>query len=188
MQRVADVERPHLFTVEEYMGLEIETRTELLGGVVYDMSPRYSPHMHAVRTLNRLLTHGLFDSNYTVQTQDPIAVSGWRGRDCPEVDVAVLVRKPYKTLPTAADAYMFIEVSDTSYALPKTGDRTYKIPLYVRSGVPSWIVNIPLRHVEYYETAADLELLHGRVFAEGETIDILGIAIPVTDLFLEAEG
>jgi Uma2 family endonuclease len=185
MQRVAEAETPHLFTVAEYMALEIEERTELLGGVIYDMSPKNSPHSHAVLRLTDVLAHGLFGSPYIVQVQDPIAVSGWHGPDAPEIDIAIIAREEYPITPSASDAFVFIEVSDTTYDARKTGDRTYKIPLYVNAGVPSWIVNIPLRQAEYYETVEDLDLPHGHVFGEDATIEILGVAIPVASLFLK---
>lgn len=172
------LETPHLFTVEEYMCLNIEARTELLGGVIYDVSPRNEPHRHAVRELNRALTRGLGDE-YVVQVQDAVAVAGWQGNDAPEVDVAILRRKIYRPGPTAADALAFIEVSDTTYAV----DRQHKIPLYVAAGVPSYIVNIPLRQVEFYGAPQDLQSEHGRVFAEQDTLEILNVAIPSSTLF-----
>lgn len=167
------------------MTLETDSRTELLGGMIYDLSPKNEPHSFAVSTLTEALVLGLASTKYVARIQDPIAVSGWKGNDAPEIDVAVIARKRYKTTPTARDAFAFIEVSDTTYR-GKCGDRTYKIPLYVNAGVPSWIVNIPLRQVEFYGSVADLDLQCGHVFTENDTIEILGIAIPVADLFAKA--
>jgi hypothetical protein len=144
--QLVEVERtPHLLTVAEYMTLDIEQRTELLGGMIYDVSPRYEPHRYAVRKLNQILSAGI-PSGQIVSCQDGVAVSGWKGRDAPEVDVAVLVDRIYEPVATAADALALIEVSDTTYR----SDRHYKIPLYVNAGVPAWILNIPLRQVESY--------------------------------------
>jgi hypothetical protein len=181
MQVIETTKTPHLFTVAQYMALEIEDRTELLGGVIYDVSPKNEPHILAVRKLNKALTRGLGDE-YAVRIQDPIAVSGWEGKDAPEIDVAVVAERIYTITPSSSDAFAFIEVSDTTYGR-NHGDRKYKIPLYVSAGVSSWIVNIPLRQVEFYGSVEDLKLEHGRVFKESETIDVLGIAIPVADLF-----
>lgn len=179
MQLLIPVATPHRFTVAEYMALEIAERTELLEGVIYDVSPRNEAHRRAIRELSRALIPGLLGSGYVVQTENAVAVPEWQGRDAPEVDVAVLADKVYRPGPTAADAFAFIEVSHTTYAL----DRKYKIPLYVRAGVPSWIVNIPLRQVEYYGAPKDLETEHGRIFTEHDAFDVLGIAIPVAALF-----
>jgi hypothetical protein len=172
---------PHVFTAAEFLTLDTGSRTELLGGVVYDVSPRHEPHRYAVSMLNRHLTPALLDSEHEVRIQDAVAVSGWRGREAPEIDVAVIARKRYRLGPTAADARAFIEVSDSTYAL----DRRYKIPLYVNAGVPAWIVNIPLRQVECYASACDLELPHGQVVQEGESFTVLGVDIAVADLLVD---
>ena len=60
-------------------------------------------------------------------------------------------------------------------------DKTTKIPLYVAANVPTWHVNIPARVVEFYDRSA--ALASPRIFRETETIDVLGIAIRVADLF-----
>ncbi len=172
------LETPHLLTVEEYMTLNVEARIELLEGVIYDVSPRNEPHRHAVRKLTQALSRGL-RSGYIVQVQDAVAVPSWQGKDAPEVDVAILQDKTYRTGPTAADALAFLEVSDTTYIV----DRKYKIPLYVNAGVPSYIVNIPLRQVEFYGSPQDLEAEHGRILTERDTLEVLGVAIRIAVLF-----
>ncbi len=172
------LESPYLFTVEEYMAVNIDARTELLGGVIYNVSPRNEPHRYAVSKLHQALSRGL-GSEYIVRSQDAVAVSGWHGNDAPEIDVAVLADQFYHPMPTAADALAFIEVSDTTYAV----DRKHKIPLYVNAGVPSYIVNIPLRQVEFYCSVQDLEAEHGRIFTERDVLEILGVVIPIAVLF-----
>jgi hypothetical protein len=165
---------PHLMTVAEYIGYEIDGRTELIGGVIYDVAPRKEPHAFAVRALNARLAVGL-DGRYTVQVQDAVAVDGWTGRSAPEIDLAVLITRRYDPMPTAADAVAFIEVCDTTYR----DDRGVKVPLYTSAGVPTWLVNIPARRVESYTA-------HGgdaRVFEIGDSIDIAGVTISVSDLF-----
>jgi hypothetical protein len=175
--RVAEkASMPHLFTVAEYMKLDLSSRTELLGGVIYDVSPKNPPHSLAVSRLTKALNLGLRD-DYRVNSQDPIAIEGWAGKHAPEIDVAVVTEKPYQTTPTAADSHVFIEVSDTTYR----DDKTRKIPLLVAAGVPTWHVHIPARQVEFYDRGADLDA--PRVFIEGETFDVLGVTIRVADLF-----
>jgi len=176
MQATERVAAPHLFTVEEYMMLDIDERTELIEGVIYDVSPRNRPHVLAVGRLLRALHRGLSDE-FFISAQDPIALDGWTGKNAPEIDVAVVVERPYETTPTADDAVAFIEVSDTTY----TSDKRRKIPLLVAKGVPVWHVNIQARAVEFYDRDADLEA--PRVFTESEAIDILGVRIPVSSLF-----
>ncbi len=160
------------------MTADFSGRTELLGGDVYDVSPRNEPHRYAVRMLADMLSRSL-DRKYVVQAQDAIAVKGWHGNDAPEIDVAVIDRRFYDPMPTAEDAHAFIEVSDTTYR----DDRRVKVPMYVRAGVPTWIVNIPARTIEFYGTPDDLALPNGHVFGERESIEVLGVSIAVADLF-----
>ena len=141
------------------------------------MSPRNEPHRYAVTKLNQLLARGL-GPEYVVQIQDAVALTGRRGKDAPEIDVAILVDKIYRPGPTAADALAFIEVSDATYA----ADRKYKILLHVGAGVASYIVNISLRQVEFYGSLQDLQAEHGQILAEQDALEILGVAIPVAAL------
>jgi hypothetical protein len=172
----------HTFTVEQYMALDIPERTELLEGLIYDLSPKNAPHSNVIERLHEILVPALLGSQHKVRFEQPIAVSGWTGRNGPEIDVAVIARKTYLKPPTAADAIGFIEVSDTTYH-GKREDRAFKIPLYVRAGVPSWIVNIPLQQVEHYPNIESLRLPHGVVFQIGDTFAIAGVTIEVTSLF-----
>jgi hypothetical protein len=167
--------RQHQMTVEEYLNSNIEGRTELLGGIVYDVAARYEPHRYAVRKLTSILAIGL-QGQYIVQPQDAVAVPHWKGKDAPEIDVAVLRDDFYRPIATTADAFAFIEVSDTTYE----SDRGYKIPLYVAAGVPAWIVNISERRVEFYGSAEDLLLANGHVFRD--SFDVLGVTIDVAAL------
>jgi hypothetical protein len=178
MRVLETARKPHLLTAAEYMTLDIRDRTELLGGVIYDVSPRKEPHRFAVEVLARALILGL-SNEYSVRTENSVAVPNWRGKNAPEVDVAVIRRTFYELGPTAKDAFAFIEVADATYRT----DRRYKIPLYVNAGVPAWLVNIPLRQVEFFGSPADLVLEHGRLFTERDTLNILGVEIPVAELF-----
>jgi hypothetical protein len=177
----------HTFTVEQYMALDIPDRTELLEGLIYDLSPKNAPHSNVIQHLTETLVPGLIRSPLQARFEQPIAVSGWNGPHAPEIDVAIIRRKTYVQPPTAADAIAFIEISDTTYGGPR-GDRTYKIPLYLTAGVPSWIVNIPLKQVEQYADAAALRLAHGRVFRIGESFEIAGVTIAVAALFPPEEA
>lgn len=168
---------PHLFTVADYMKLDIPGHTELLGGVIYDVSPQKPPHVLAVSRITRALNRGLGDE-YRVNPQAPIAVQGWTGKYGPEVDVAVVAEKPYDTTPTDSDSFAFVEVSDTTY----DEDRKYYIPLYVAAGVPTWHINIRERRVEFYPKGADPKT-PTRMFTQHETFEILGVCISVADLF-----
>lgn len=164
--------RPHRFSVEEYMASGVPGHTELVDGVIYEVSPRNPPHVHAVRVLIEYLVHGLDRNIYAVQVQDPIAIAGRKGPHAPEIDLAVVRKKRYETIPEAADTFAAIEVSGATYL----DDRNVKIPLYTAAGIPAWIVNIPERKVEFYGPER-------RDYHEGQTFEVLGVSIPVSELF-----
>ncbi len=159
------------------MASNLPGHTELIDGVIYEVSPRNPAHAHAVRMLAEFLFDGLDRKISMIQVQDPIAVAGWKGQHAPEVDVAVLRRKQYATTPDASNTLAVIEVADTTYK----DDRDVKIPLYEAAGIPAWIVNVPQRTVEFYGTER-------RDYHEGEIFEVLGVAIPVPALFLAIEA
>jgi hypothetical protein len=140
--------------------------------------PRSEGRRYAVAKLNRALCRGI-GPGYSVRIREPVAVPDWPEADPPEIDIAVVVDKFYRAIPTCADALVFIEVSDAAYA----DVRARRIPRYVQAGVQSWIVNVPSRQVEAYDSAADLELPHGNVFTEYAAFQLLGLTIPVAFLF-----
>ena len=169
---------PHLFTVEEYLALNISERTELIEGVIYNVAAKNEPHILAVSRLTKALNRGL-DEKYIVRGQDPIAVAGWTGKGDPEIDVVVVLDKAYGKRAVGTDAFAFIEVSDTTY----DDDRKLKIPMCVRAGIPTWHVNIPERQVEFYKIGANPDGAPTQVFAESETFEVLGVSIAATRLF-----
>ena len=159
------------------MASNIPGHTELIDGVVHDVSPRNPAHAHAVQVLAEYLFDGLDRTIYKVQVQDPVAVAGWKGPHAPEVDVAILHRKQYTTTPDATNTLAVLEVADTTYK----DDRDVKIPLYEAAGIPAWIVNVPQRTVEFYGSERS-------DYHEGEVFEVLGVAIPVSELFLSTEA
>jgi Uma2 family endonuclease len=168
------------FTVEEYMRLgEDFPRSELLDGLIYDVSPVKRAHAHAVRVLLNTLAAALYGRTpYCVEVGSTLAMQGWQGPWGPEPDLAVLFDKEYTETLTPEDVVAVIEVSDSSDAK----DRAVKVPLYVASGIPTWQVNLPTRQVEYYASPESLE--RPQVFVEGDTFEVLGVPIAVADLLL----
>ncbi len=168
---------PHVFTAEQHAELRIDARTELLGGIVYDMSPENDAHRYAVNVLSGLLNAALFP-RYLVQTDGAVAIPDWQGTDAPRPDIAVIINQ--FRAPTSADALVFVEVADSTYMR----DRNVKIPLYVRAEVPAFIVNIGSHWIEAYFTEADIALPHGQVHRSACTI--FGVAVEVARLFKPA--
>ena len=155
------------------MASNLPGRTELIDGVVYEVSPQNPAHANAIDVLNKTLSRALDLDIYSVRTETPIAVAGWRGPHAPEIDVVVIhAREWYENTPEAADTLVAIEVSDTTYR----DDRDVKIPLYQSAGIEAWILNIPKRQVESFDNTP-------RIYHDGETFEIHGVSIPVSKLF-----
>lgn len=137
---VEDVRR---FTGEEFdrmvaLGiLTDEERVELLDGVLVPMTPIGDLHAAGVNRLNELLTLRLAGRALVI-VQNPIALPASR----PYPDLTVLRRRAdYYAAgkPEPVDAYLAIEVSDTSL----TRDRDVKLPAYGRAGIAeSWVVDL----------------------------------------------
>jgi Uma2 family endonuclease len=134
----------HRFTVEDYhrMGdagiLRQESRVELIEGEIIEMSPIGTAHASRVKRLNRLLVRRL-GTHAIVQVQDPVVLDRFSE---PQPDLAVL--KPRGDFyaarhPEPADILLLIEVADSSRAF----DRSVKVPLYARAGIPEvWVVDV----------------------------------------------
>ena len=88
---------------------------ELLEGEIYTMSPVNSLHAGMVNKLNRLLMLALPPLHYIITVQNPIRFSPTSE---PEPDLAVLRYRAdfyQKSHPEPKDAFLLIEVSDSSF-------------------------------------------------------------------------
>lgn len=155
MVQTLEVDRPptpHRVTVDEYQRMgdagvfAPDVRVELIEGEVIDMAPIGNRHATAVRRLSKLLFDAL-GARAVVSVQNPLRL----GSDSqPQPDLAVLQARGdfYAAgMPTARDALLVIEVSDTSARF----DREIKLPLYSRHGVPEvWIVDLDSRLVRFF--------------------------------------
>jgi Uma2 family endonuclease len=142
------LEEPHIvrhrLTVDDYYRmaevgvLAHDARVELIEGEIIDMAPIGSRHYAAVVKLHRLIDRAVLDSAL-LGVQSSLRLSK---ADQPEPDLVVL--KPRSdffstSLPTGADCFLVIEVSDTT--LPY--DVKVKAPLYAQHGVPEyWVIDL----------------------------------------------
>jgi Uma2 family endonuclease len=142
-----------LLTVDEYhrMGdagiLTEDDRVELIEGELVAMAPIGSEHVAATNALNHLLVLAVGDRGI-VSVQNPVRLTR---RSEPQPDFAVLrPRDDYRTtLPRPEDIMLAVEVANTSLDY----DRTVKLALYARSGIPEvWIVNLTAEEVEVYQS------------------------------------
>lgn len=160
--------------------LEEDARVELLGGELIAMSPPGEQH---VGSLNRL-THRVRQQvslDLLVSVQNPIRLTD---ESEPQPDLAIVYdRGPRMGIPTAADALLLIEVSDSS----RSYDREEKLPRYAASGIPEvWLADLVDRLVERHSEPHQGVYRHRAIFRPGETVTstvLPDIAIPVAELF-----
>ncbi len=176
-----------LFTVEEYHRmaeagiLSEDDRIELIEGELIAMSPIGSRHAACVKRLVRLLDRAVGE-RAIVSAQDPIRL----GRHSePQPDVALLRHRPdfYASAhPGPEDVLLIVEVAETSADY----DRTVKIPLYARHGIPeAWLVDLTEEHIEIYRQPSPQGYRETRTARRGETlhpIALPGLTIAVEDI------
>ena len=124
-----------------------EDRIELIDGELMDMAPTGQDHVAIVGGLTEALVVACV-GKALVLVQCPINIDP---RSEPEPDFSVLRLRAggYRTGPRAAagDALLLAEVSNSSLKF----DRSVKLPLYARAGIPEfWIVDVPRNVVEVY--------------------------------------
>lgn len=161
--------------------LRQDARLELIEGEIIEMSPIGSAHAARVKFLTRLL-YSLFGNTFILGVQDPVRLSDFSE---PQPDISLLRWRDDdygEKHPTPADVLLVIEVADATVVK----DRTIKVPLYARSGVPeAWLVNIPEEQVEVYSDPADGSYRRAEVFGRGEEArshTVEGLAVSVSEL------
>lgn len=158
-----------------------DARLELIEGEIIEMSPIGNAHAACVKFLNRLLSR-LFGGTFIVGVQDPVRLSDFSE---PQPDISLLRWRDddyREKQPTSADVLLVIEVADTTVVK----DRTLKVPLYARSGVPeAWLVNIPEKCMEIYSNPSGNVYRRVEVFgrgAEAQSHTVEGLAVNVAEL------
>jgi Uma2 family endonuclease len=160
-----------LFTVEEYHRmaeagiLSEDDRVELIEGELVTMSPIGSRHAACVARLTALLFP--VGGRGILWVQNPIRLGA---RSEPQPDVALLRYRPdfYASAhPGPEDILLVVEVAETS----ADADRSLKIPLYARYGIPeAWLVDLLEERIEIYRhpTPQGYRSLH--IAHRGETV------------------
>jgi Uma2 family endonuclease len=187
---IADPKRPFAgrrFTVAEYEDM-IETgvlteddRVELIHGEVIPKMPPGRRHIAHVNRLIRLFSPQII-GRALISTQNPIILADSE----PEPDFALLAPRAddYESAkPTAADAFLVIEVSDSSVDF----DRETKGPLYAQNGIPEyWLIDLTTNTVTVHRgPRPDGTWASADTLTAGDTLAVAalpGVGIPVADL------
>lgn len=159
-----------LFTVADYermveAGIFAEDeRIELIGGEIVYLSPIGPRHTECVLTLTEFLVL-LVGRAFRISVQNAIRLVG-DGQ--PQPDIAVLHRRHYgRSLPTAADVLLVIEVADTSCDY----DRGVKFPIYAAAGIAeSWLVDLVSWTIERHTDPSNGRYRQIAIAGRGETL------------------
>lgn len=177
-----------LFTVDEYYRLaeagilSENDRVELVEGEIIEMVPIGSRHAAHVKRLISLLTSAL-DDRAIVAAQDPIRLDRFSE---PEPDIAVLRSRDdfYASAhPGPGDIYLIIEVADSSLEY----DRSTKVPLYARFGVPNvWLLDLQDEQVECYASPEGGEYGEADVLDGDDQVELeaLGLSFAASECFV----
>ncbi len=175
-----------LFTIEEYERmvetgiLKRDDRVELIEGEIVEMSPIGDPHAAYVTNLTHILVSCVGD-RARVRVQGPVSVPP---RSKPQPDLALLQPRSYvRAGATTEDVLLVIEVADTSLEY----DRTVKLRLYARAGIPEyWVVDANAEALDLYRAPSGDGYRDRRHAVRGETVELLAfpdVAIPVDAIF-----
>ena len=127
--------------------LKEDDKVELIEGQIVTMSPIKSHHAACVDRLGDILKQR-FGKKAIIRSQNPI-VLGTHSEPEPDL-AAVQYKEDYyeKAHPKPAEIFIAIEISQTT----EHYDRTIKIPLYAKFGIPEvWLVNLNKKVVEVYQ-------------------------------------
>jgi len=125
---------PHRFTVEDYLQNAFEDCTELVEGVVYDVSPERSVHSQAVLKAFEALR--LMFPGQLVLGFGSVRL-GRRSLWDPDAYVLRADADTKRDYPLGSELEMVVEVSVSTFV----HDRGVKLAAYARAGIPRyWII------------------------------------------------
>lgn len=161
-----------LLTAEEFVRmsesgiLRDDERLELVRGEIIQRAPIGARHHSCVMWLGRQLDRGVGD-HALVSIQGPLEL-GRHHVLYPDLALLQPRHDRYRSsLPTAAEALLVVEVSDTTIGY----DRGVKLGLYAEAGVPEvWIDDLVENRVEVYRDASQDSYRQVRHLGPGESL------------------
>lgn len=155
-------------------------RTELIGGVIYALSPQYMPHAVAQGELVYQLKRALLSirSHLSVDVEASVALSRY---DLPQADIVLTsARKGMGPVPVTSVA-LVVEIADSSLGR----DTGPKADLYSLYGVPEyWVADIGARILHQFWSPSQEGFRDEREVPFGTPVE----AVTVRDLTIETDG
>lgn len=157
--------------------LEPGTRTELIDGILITMAAFSPPHIAVVNRLSEAFFE-LVRDQARVSVQNSVRLDD--GTE-PEPDLALLRRNaPEDRVPTPEDTLLVVEIAVTTEAL----DRNVKLIRYAEAGIPeAWLVLPEKRTLETFRRPGPGGYTEVSLYAEADTVDVLGKSLAVADMF-----
>jgi Uma2 family endonuclease len=163
---------------EEYyrlaeLGFIPEKNVELIGGVIYEVSPQSTAHFYCFEKMRRIL-ESVFGDRYWVRSQGPLVAGNFSE---PEPDLCV-VRGQVEVLPDhPTTGVLVVEISKTSLAF----DKLTKASLYANMRIPDyWVLDLENRKLWVHrEPAADPDAPFRYRYSQVETIAADGHVAPL---------
>ncbi len=175
-----------LITVTEYDQMvragvfNEDDRLELIEGELITTSPIGSTHAGIVNRLTRALSAQV-GAQAVVAVQNPIRLA----QSEPQPDLALLRPRAddyTRSHPEPNDILLVIEVADASVDY----DRTVKVPLYGRSGIPEvWLIDLLEGVIEVYRTPASIGYRAKQTYAAGDSLTpeaLPGLTLTVAEI------
>jgi Uma2 family endonuclease len=169
--RLQEEPAPYRFTVKEWhrLGevgvLDEEARLELLDGEIIALSPIGNRHAIATGILNEFFVENS-RRRYFVSPGNPVEADQF-SEPVPDLMLVPRSQKTAKRHPLTQEAFLVIEISDSSLA----HDRGRKLRKYAKSGVSEyWIVNLRKDVIEVYRSPQGETYLETSVAKDGDLV------------------
>lgn len=154
--------------------------SELFQGRVIERIDMNPPHSIAVTKTADVLKR-IFGAGFFAREEKPLTLTGG-SRPQPDIVIVAGVPDDYSRHPTAAQAYIVVEVSDTTLAF----DRGDKMWAYASAGVTDyWVLDLNARQLEVYRGPFENGYLDVTIYAETESVAPLAASqsdVSVADL------
>jgi len=156
------------------------SKTELIDGTVYCMSPQHAEHFTVKNRLYRRIADvcDALETGLEAWSEGSI---GMPANSVPEPDIFVTSERPVKGLVRPETVVLVIEVANTTLRF----DLDHKARLYAAAGVPEyWVVDVEGRLVHLLWAAGSDGYAERKTVALGEPIG----AVTIGGLLVETSG
>jgi Uma2 family endonuclease len=178
----SDASVPIPLRVEDYLSLDAAgllpktVRTELIDGLLYEMSPQYRPHWYIKNELTYRLRRALEDASSPLYagSEGSVVVSAI---DLFEPDI-VVTSEPIGSGPIPISSVrLLVEVADTT----RSYDLGLKAKIYAAAGLPEyWVVDLPERKVHQFWVPDDAAYAQSHEQRFGERLEAKTLPLAIT--------